>query len=77
MSHPYAFAAALIYLPPLQGVFHTAGLEPAELALLALFPPLVWGSDELRRWALRRRAAPSFADRRPRRWADVKGGPCA
>jgi calcium-translocating P-type ATPase len=53
-----AFAAALIYLPPLQGVFHTAGLEPAELALLALFPPLVWGSDELRRWALRRRAAP-------------------
>jgi magnesium-transporting ATPase (P-type) len=48
------FAAAVIYLPPLQDIFHTAPLGPAELALLALFPPVVWGSDELRRWVLRR-----------------------
>jgi calcium-translocating P-type ATPase len=49
------FAAALIYLPPLQAVFGTASLGPDELLLLALFPPLVWGSDELRRSVVRRR----------------------
>src|SRR4029079_3105399 len=43
------FAAALIYLPPLQEVCHTAALGVPELALLATFPVLVWGSDELRR----------------------------
>ncbi len=48
------FAAALIYLPPLQGIFHTAGLGLPELALLACFPVIVWGSDELRRAWLRR-----------------------
>jgi magnesium-transporting ATPase (P-type) len=51
-----AFAAAVIYLPPLQEIFDTAALGGWELALLATFPPLVWGSDELRRWAVRRRA---------------------
>ncbi|MDF2702176.1 MAG: ATPase, P-type, K/Mg/Cd/Cu/Zn/Na/Ca/Na/H-transporter, partial [Rubrobacteraceae bacterium] len=49
------FAAALIYLPPLQEVFHTNALGPRELAILAAFPLIVWGTDELRRWALRRR----------------------
>ncbi len=49
------FAAALIYLPPLQGLFGTAALSPAHLAILVPFPFVVWGSDELRRWALRRR----------------------
>jgi calcium-translocating P-type ATPase len=55
-----AFAGAVIYLPPLQDLFATAGLSGTELAILAAFPPVVWGSDELRRWALRRRvgAAP-------------------
>jgi calcium-translocating P-type ATPase len=50
------FAAALIYLPPLQTLFGTESLGLDELMLLALFPPLVWGSDELRRWIVRRRA---------------------
>ncbi len=50
-----AFAAALIYLPPMQSAFGTAALSPAQLAVLAPFPLIVWGSDELRRWALRRR----------------------
>jgi calcium-translocating P-type ATPase len=50
------FAAAVIYLPPLQDLFATASLGWDELLLLALFPPLVWGSDELRRWVVRRRA---------------------
>jgi magnesium-transporting ATPase (P-type) len=50
-----AFAAALIYLPPLQDVFATAGLGPAELALLFTFPWIVWGTDELRRAVVRRK----------------------
>ncbi len=43
------FAAALIYLPPLQAVFGTRPLGPSELALLPAFPVIVWGVDELRR----------------------------
>jgi magnesium-transporting ATPase (P-type) len=43
------FAAALIYAPPLQGIFNTAALGLPELAILACFPVIVWGSDELRR----------------------------
>jgi hypothetical protein len=43
------FAAAVIYLPPLQPLFHTAPLGPVELAILAPFPLIVWGVDELRR----------------------------
>jgi magnesium-transporting ATPase (P-type) len=50
-----AFAAAVVYLPPLQSAFGTASLSPPDLAPLATFPVLVWGTDELRRWALRRR----------------------
>ena len=50
-----AFAAAVIYLPPLQRIFGTNALGPHELLLLATFPSLVWGSDELRRWFLRRK----------------------
>jgi magnesium-transporting ATPase (P-type) len=50
-----AFAALVIYLPPLQDVFGTAGLGPRELLPLLAFPVIVWGSDELRRWWLRRR----------------------
>ena len=51
------FAAALVYVPFLQDVFGTAALGPAELAILATFPFIVWGADELRRAHLRRRAA--------------------
>ncbi len=48
------FAAALIYLPPIQSLFHTTALGLPELALLACFPVIVWGSDELRRARTRR-----------------------
>jgi calcium-translocating P-type ATPase len=49
-----AFAAALIYLPPLQDVFGTAAL-PAHLVLITLpFPLIVWGADEVRRLLLRK-----------------------
>jgi magnesium-transporting ATPase (P-type) len=50
-----AFAAAVVYLPPLQSVFGTAALSAVDVAPLLAFPILVWGSDELRRWVLRRR----------------------
>ncbi|MFI7602402.1 cation-translocating P-type ATPase [Actinoplanes sp. NPDC049681] len=43
------FAAAVIYLPPLQALFGTAALGPAHLVFLAPFPLLVWGVDELYR----------------------------
>jgi calcium-translocating P-type ATPase len=52
-----AFAAALVYLPPLHGLFGTAPLAPAQLAIVAPFPFIVWGADELRRLAARRRAS--------------------
>ncbi len=53
-----AFTAALVYTPPLQKIFGTAALSPGELALLAPMPFVVWGSDELRRWIVRRRTSP-------------------
>lgn len=40
------FAAAVIYLPPLQAVFGTAALPGWVLALLVPMPVLVWGIDE-------------------------------
>ncbi|HSC51103.1 MAG TPA: cation-transporting P-type ATPase [Gaiellaceae bacterium] len=49
------FAAAIVYVPALQGVFGTAPLHGLELAILAPFPFVVWGADELRRAARRRR----------------------
>jgi magnesium-transporting ATPase (P-type) len=49
-----AFLAALVYVPFLQDVFGTAALGVTELAILATFPFVVWGADELRRWMVRR-----------------------
>ncbi|WP_347606824.1 cation-translocating P-type ATPase C-terminal domain-containing protein [Acrocarpospora sp. B8E8] len=50
-----AFTSALIYVPFPQQVFGTAALGPDVLALIAAFPVLVWGTDEIRRWVRRRR----------------------
>jgi magnesium-transporting ATPase (P-type) len=61
-----AFAAMVIYLPALQGFFGTAALTPAQLAVVAPFPVIVWGADEIRRALIRWRtgaAAPSPAGR--------------
>ncbi|MER6216132.1 cation-translocating P-type ATPase [Streptomyces sp. NPDC001674] len=51
-----AFTAALVYVPVLQHLFGTAALPPDVVLLIAAFPPLVWGTDELRRWARRHRS---------------------
>jgi magnesium-transporting ATPase (P-type) len=49
-----SFAMLLVYLPAAHDVFGTAALGPLELATVAPFAVVVWGSDEIRR-ALRRR----------------------
>lgn len=50
-----AFAAAVVYAPALQGVFGTAALSPVQLAIVAPFPFIVWGADDLRRLIKRHR----------------------
>jgi calcium-translocating P-type ATPase len=50
-----AFLAALVYVPVLQEVFGTAPLGGTEVAILATFPFVVWGADELRRYRIRQR----------------------
>ena len=50
------FAAAIIYAPPLQSIFKTAALPARDLLVLACFPLIVWGSDELWRWRARTNA---------------------
>jgi len=60
-----AFAAALVYVPVLQGVFGTAALSPGQLATVAPFPFIVWGADETRRALVRRRSRRTPAQRRP------------
>jgi calcium-translocating P-type ATPase len=52
-----ALAALFVYAPPLQELLGTAGLPIKDLVLLAPYPLIVWGADELRRWLLRRRDA--------------------
>jgi calcium-translocating P-type ATPase len=49
------FAAAIVLLPGVSTVLGMACPPPAQLAVLPLFPIVVWGADEIARW-LRRRA---------------------
>jgi Cation transporting ATPase, C-terminus len=51
-----AFTAVIIFLPPAQSIFKTASLSIGQLAILACYPVIVWGSDELWRWRRRSRA---------------------
>jgi magnesium-transporting ATPase (P-type) len=55
MAFAVAFAAVIIYVPPVQSIFKTAPLPVHDLIVLACFPVVVWGSDELWRWRQRRR----------------------
>ncbi|WP_306324732.1 cation-translocating P-type ATPase [Streptomyces venezuelae] len=54
-----AFTAALVYAPPLQDLFGTAALPLDVVLLVATFPVLVWGTDELRRARRRRQRTSS------------------
>jgi calcium-translocating P-type ATPase len=56
-----AFAAAVIYLPALNSLVGTAPLTAGQLVIVAPFPFIVWGADEIRR-AVHRRRAPTALD---------------
>jgi magnesium-transporting ATPase (P-type) len=49
-----ALAAVIIYVPLFQDLLGTAALPAKDLLLVAPFPVIVWGADEIRRWSLRR-----------------------
>ncbi len=51
------FAAAFVYIPPLQSLLGTAALPPRDVLFLLPYPFIVCGADELRRWVMRRRRA--------------------
>jgi calcium-translocating P-type ATPase len=53
-----ALAALFVYAPPLQSLLGTAGLPVRDLIVLAPYPLIVWGADELRRYLVRRRTVP-------------------
>ncbi|MFF0473986.1 hypothetical protein [Streptomyces sp. NPDC004284] len=60
MAFELVFTAALVYAPPLQDLFGTAALPLDVVLLIATFPVLVRGTDELRRARRRRqRTAPT------------------
>lgn len=64
------FALTLVYTPFLHPIFGTAALSAGQLLLVAPFPLIVWGADELRRLCLRRwhrRGAPVPDPRHPER----------
>jgi magnesium-transporting ATPase (P-type) len=50
-----AFAAAVVTVPVLQDVFGTTTPRAWQLLALLPLPVVVWGSDELWRWGVRRR----------------------
>ncbi|MEU1200381.1 cation-transporting P-type ATPase [Streptomyces sp. NPDC005813] len=53
-----ALMAAISYAPPLQAIFNTAPLAPADWAVLAGFGALLLAAEEVRKWALRHEKTP-------------------
>ena len=51
------FAAAFVYIPPLQTLLGTAALPPRDVLFLLPYPFIVCGADELRRLLMRRWSA--------------------
>ena len=50
-----ALLLAFLYLPPLQGIFHTEPIDPRAWLLLAVWPGVVLGAEEVRKALVRRR----------------------
>ncbi|MFC4495674.1 cation-translocating P-type ATPase [Streptomyces ovatisporus] len=50
------FTAVVVWVPPVQRIFGTTSLPVEVVALIATFPVIVWGTDELRRRHRRRSA---------------------
>lgn len=64
------FAAAVVYIPPLQTLLGTGALPPRDVLFLLPYPLIVCGADELRRWddaPVERRSRPSGRSSRPGR----------
>ena len=53
------FAAAIVWLPPVQRLVGTAAPPGWAVAALLPLPVVVWGADELQRSVRRRRDVPS------------------
>jgi magnesium-transporting ATPase (P-type) len=49
----------MVYFPPLQSIFQTTGLELKHWAFMAIFPPVLFFSDELRKLIMRRVSTPA------------------
>ena len=49
------FAAAVTVVPGVRGMFGTVPPPATALALLTIFPVVIWGADDTRRWVVRRR----------------------
>ncbi|HET7139570.1 MAG TPA: cation-transporting P-type ATPase [Arthrobacter sp.] len=56
------FTAAVVILPPLQGIFDTHLPELWQILALAPFPVVVWGTDELWRYSRRQKARKRRSD---------------
>jgi len=57
IAYEVVFAAALVTVPPLQGVFGTVTPDLWQVLSILPFPLVVWRADELWRWYARRRVA--------------------
>ena len=60
------FTALLVYVPLVQSAFGTTALPWDVVALIATFPVIVWGTDELRRWIVRKRLGRGRANAKTR-----------
>lgn len=52
--------AALVYLPPLQTIFHTAPLDVTDWLLLCIWPPLILFIEEARKAFLRKKSGKDY-----------------
>ena len=55
IAYEIVFAALVVTVPPLQAVFGTVAPDLWQLLVIVPFPLVVWGTDELWRWNMRRR----------------------
>ena len=58
----FALQMAILYLPALQRIFHTAALTPVELVVCLGLSSVVFVAIEIEKWFLRRRAVRSAVD---------------
>ncbi|MCC5632797.1 HAD-IC family P-type ATPase [Nostoc sphaeroides CHAB 2801] len=65
----WALILAIIYSPTLQEIFATAALQPSQLLLLLICPPLILIADELRKRIVRQTPKVVFEDSIPIRFS--------